>query len=307
MIDFRLLRHLSYFLAVAEERHFGRAANRLGITQPPLSAQIQVLERVLGVSLFDRTRTGAHLTPAGKAILPSVRRLTQDAQKLELIVREVKDGRMRHLRIGAVTSAMFYLLPAVFRQARTLFPDLTFSLTEMDTANALGAIERDELDLAFVRAVRGQGSVKIRPLSTVRLAVALPLDHRLTAKSEIRLSDLSDETIVMFPRRISPAYYDDIIGACARGGFSPRVMNEVQSIISQLAFVGCGAGIALVPGDFARVGMTEAIIRPLAEVIEVVTLAAAWNDSLDAQSIALDLIELAIAASNSPEAKAAEP
>ena len=145
MINFRLVRHLWLFLAVAEERHFGRAARRLGMTQPPLTEQIKVLEHALRVKLFDRTPKGVQLTPAGQAILPAVRRLADHLEHLELTVREAAAGQVGVLTIGAITSAMLDELPRVIERLKLSHPGVTVSVREIDSADAIPALESGEL------------------------------------------------------------------------------------------------------------------------------------------------------------------
>src|SRR5512139_748278 len=139
MLDFRLVRHLWYFVAVAEEKHFGKAARRLGISQPPLSQQIQVLERALGVTLFDRSRKGAFLTREGSAIFNSAQSLLDHAQQVERAVRDAGRGASTTLVIGSIGTGLFDILPTVVRQARGRFPDLSVSIVEMHSADALPA------------------------------------------------------------------------------------------------------------------------------------------------------------------------
>ncbi len=276
-MDFRFLRHLWYFLAVAEERSFGRAAARLGMSQPPLSQQIQILERVLGVSLFERSHTGATLTREGEAILPAVQQLAGHAQRLEALARQARAGSAGSVTIGTITFAMFELLPRFVREARKLHQGLTISLVEMDTADALRAVENGDIDLAFIRAHYEGGQIRVEPLTHDQMVVALPAEHPLAQQQRVKLADLAQEPMVMFPRRISPAYYDSIISACYTNGFSPRLMHEVSSVHSQVGFVACGIGVALVPGGIARRGAAGVVFRPLAEPFDVLTIAVAWN------------------------------
>jgi DNA-binding transcriptional LysR family regulator len=218
MINFRLLRHFWYFMAVAEERHFGRAAKRLGLSQPPLSQQIQVLERTLGVKLFERSREGARLTREGAQILAPVRSFLDHAYRLETTVMDVRHGRGAGIAFGAINSAMFDIMPHVLRAARREYPALSLSLVEMDSAQALFAVRNGEIDLAFARFDHQISSLEVRPITTDHLVVALPVDHRLTKQAKVALGELADESLVLFPRRISPHYFDIIITACRNAG-----------------------------------------------------------------------------------------
>ncbi len=293
MINFRLMRHLWLFLAVAEEQHFGRAAKRLGMSQPPLTEQIQVLEQALKAKLFIRSRRGAQLTSVGQSILPAVRRFAQQMEQLELAVREATAGQTGMLTIGAISSAMLEVLPPILDRLRELHPKVTISVREIDSAEAVPALEAGDVDLAFARLQGELGSnIKTLTLAEDRLAVSLPANHRLASRRRIRLKDLAEEAFVMFARPVSPVYFDSIIAVCQANGFSPRVLHEVRSVAAQVAFVGCGQGVALVPAALKRLAPDNVVVRPLVEAVDVVTTAAAWNTTSanPALSLALDAL-----------------
>jgi DNA-binding transcriptional LysR family regulator len=278
MINFRLVRHLWLFLAVAEEKHFGRAAQRLGMSQPPLTEQIQVLEQALKVKLFERGRHGAKLTQIGAAILPAVRKFAEQLERLELAVQEATQGNSGVLTIGAIASAMIDTLPPFIEHLKAQFPQLTVSVKEIDSVEAVPALERGDIDLAFARLEGEQGpSIQSLALKQDRLAVALPKTHRFAELPRVRLASLADEAFVMFSRHFSPNYYDSIIATCRGVGFSPRVLHEVRSVASQIAFVGCGQGIALVPDSLKKLAADNVVFRPLKEAVTVVTTAVAWS------------------------------
>jgi len=278
MINFRLIRHLWLFLAVAEEQNFGRAAKRLGMSQPPLSEQIQVLEQALKVTLFERSRRGAKLTPAGAAILPAVRKFAEQLERLELAVEEAVAGQSGLLTIGAISTAMFDVLPGLIEQLKREYPHLTVSVREIDSVEAVPALEAGDIDLAFARLDGDLGaSIKSLPLTEDRLMVALPSDHPLASRTRISLSSLSNEPLVMFSRKVSPVYFDNLIATCRASGFSPRVLHEVRSVASQIAFVSCGQGIALVPASLKKLAPDNVVMRALSQKLNVVTTAVAWN------------------------------
>lgn len=278
MINFRVIRHLWLFLAVAEEQNFGRAAKRLGMSQPPLSEQIQVLEQALKVKLFDRSRRGAKLTPVGSAILPAVRKFTDQLERLELAVEEAVAGQSGMLTIGAISTAMFDVLPGLIEQLKSDYPHLTVSVREIDSVEAVPALEAGDIDLAFARLDGDLGaSIKSLPLTQDRLVVALPSDHPLASRTRISLSSLATEPLVMFSRKVSPVYFDNLIATCRASGFSPRVLHEVRSVASQIAFVSCGQGIALVPASLKKLAPDNVVFRELSQKLNVVTNAVAWN------------------------------
>jgi DNA-binding transcriptional LysR family regulator len=292
MINFRLVRHLWLFLAVAEEQHFGRAAKRLGMSQPPLTEQIQTLEQALKVKLFERSRRGTKLTPAGAAILPAVKKFAEQLERLELAVREAATGQRSMLTVGAITSAMVDVLPPLIEKMNATHPDVTISMREIDSVEAVTLLQSGDIDLAFARLEGDLGSgIKSMPLREDRLAVALPKSHPLAARSRIRLASLVEEEFVMFYRRVSPGYFDSLVTACRNAGFSPRIVHEVGSVASQIAFVGCGQGVALIPSAMKQMAPETVAVRPLTERLSVVTTAVAWNTARNSS-----LVEAAVAA-----------
>jgi DNA-binding transcriptional LysR family regulator len=292
VINFRLIRHLWLFLAVAEEQHFGRAAKRLGMSQPPLTEQIQILEQALKVKLFERSRRGTRLTPAGAAILPAVKKFAEQLAHLELAVREAATGQRSMLTVGSITSAMVEVLPPLIESMNATHPDVTISMREIDSVEAVPLLQSGDIDLAFARLEGDLGTgIKTLPLREDRLAVALHQTHPLVARSRIRLASLADEAFVMFYRRVSPNHFDSLMAVCRNSGFSPRIVHEVRSVASQLAFVGCGQGVALVPSAMKKMAPPTVIVRPLTENLRVVTTAVAWNAARENP-----LVDIAVAA-----------
>ncbi|OLL33143.1 LysR family transcriptional regulator [Burkholderia sp. SRS-W-2-2016] len=277
-IDFRLIRQLWMFLAVAEEQHYGRAAKRLNMSQPPLTEQIKVLEQSLKLQLFHRSRQGTQLSPAGAAILPAVRQFAGQVEQLERVIREVAAGQSGVLHVGAITSAMLDTVPSVLEALKRAHPHLTVFVREIDSAEAVPALETGELDLAFVR-VDGEvgGGIATMPLAEDRLAVALPRDHPLAAQTKVRLQSLANEQLVMSSRKVSPVYFDLLTSVCRAHGLTPRVTHEVRSVTSQIAYVGCGQGVALVPASIRKLAPENVVVRPLKEKVMVVTAALLWN------------------------------
>ncbi|AYQ43937.1 MULTISPECIES: LysR family transcriptional regulator [Burkholderia cepacia complex] len=277
-IDFRLIRQLWMFLAVAEEQHFGRAAKRLNMSQPPLTEQIKVLEHSLKLQLFYRSRQGTHLSPAGAAILPAVQQFVGQVERLERVVREVAAGQSGVLHVGAITSAMLETVPPLLDALKQTHPNLTVFVKEIDSADAIPALEAGELDLAFVRVDGAVGNgIATMPLAEDLLAVALPAEHPLAALPSVRLRALAEEQLVMSSRQVSPVYFDMLTSVCRSHGLTPRVIHEVRSVTSQIAYVGCGQGVALVPASMRKLAPENVVVRPLKEKVKVVTAALLWN------------------------------
>lgn len=302
MINFRLMRHLWLFLAVAEEQHFGRAAKRLGMSQPPLSEQIQVLEQALKVRLFERTRKGAQLTAVGRAVLPAVRRFATQMEQLERAVREATAGQTGTLTLGAISSAMLEALPPLLARLREQHPDISVAVREIDSADAVPALRSGEIDLAFARLQGDLGDdIVTRPLTQDRLAVALPATHPLAQAKRVRLRQLADEAFVMFSRQVSPIYFDSIMAGCQAQGFSPRILHDVRTVASQIAFVGCGQGLALIPAGLKSLAPPNVVVRPLAERVDIVTAAVAWRTTSVNPVLALALQAWGLSTTRNPE------
>jgi len=279
-IDYRLIRQLWMFLAVAEEQNFGRAAARLAMSQPPLTEQIKVLEHSLKLQLFERSRRGTKLSPAGAAILPAVRQFALQVEQLERVVREVAAGQSGVLHVGAITSAMLDTVPPLLNHLKQAHPGLTVFVREIDSVDAIPGLEAGELDLAFARLDGEVGNgIATMPLTEDRLAVALPEGHALVSQARVRLKSLDGEQLVMSSRQVSPVYFDMLTNVCRTHGFAPRVLHEVRSVASQIAYVSCGQGVALVPASMRKLAPANVMIRPLHEKVLVVTAAAAWNAS----------------------------
>ncbi|WBV42154.1 LysR substrate-binding domain-containing protein [Pseudoroseomonas cervicalis] len=293
-MDFRLLRRLGHFLAVAEEGHFGRAAARLGLSQPPLTAQIQALEAELGVRLLERTRKGARPTREGEALLPLARRLARDAGTLEALARALREGRGAPVAIACVTSGLFDHLPPLVRALREALPDSAIAVREMDSVDAQEALRRGEVDLALLRLDRDRPPLRVRPLGEDHLVAALPEGHALLAQpGALPLSALAGAPLLTLPRSISPAYFDGLVAACRAAGFEPQGVREVGSAMAQLGFVASGLGIALVSSGMARIhppGVAfRAVQGPGGAPVQAVAVALAWNEERPSEAAAAAL------------------
>jgi len=280
-MDLSLIKRFGHFLAVVEEGHFGRAAAKLGMSQPPLTAQIQLLERALGVKLLERSRQGTRPTWEGEVLLPAVRRLEESALAVEALAREVRLGRRVLINIGCITSAMFATLPPIMRAFRALQPETVITVREMDTADAMEALRRGEIDVAFARLERDLFPIRMAALAPDRLVAAVPDSDPLAASVTIDLAALQDRPMVMLPRAISPAYFDGVVTACGDAGFAPVPAREVNSAMAQLALVASGLGVALVSSGMAALAPPGVTFRPLNVPVEAVGVAVAWNSERD--------------------------
>lgn len=259
------LRRLRYFVILAEEKHFGRAAQRLSLSQPPLSHAIRQLEEDLGAALFVRTSRRVSLTPAGMALLHEARGIIQRTENARALVRDVAGGRRGRLRIG-FSGAMIYrgllqLLDALKERA----PDIEIQLQEMNSAEQISALRHNELNLGFVNISALPDGLNGLRYRSEPFVACLPSDHHVLGRgrTRIRLLDLREEDFILFSRHVSPDYYEAIIALCREAGFLPRVRFEMRQWLSIVALVANGGGVALVPQALNRSGPAGVVFTPL--------------------------------------------
>ncbi|CAB3871456.1 Hca operon transcriptional activator HcaR [Achromobacter animicus] len=259
------LRHLRYFTAVAEELHFTRAAARLGIGQPPLSQQIQQLEREIGTPLFLRLPRGIALTEAGAQFLDDARAILASADRAIDMARRLGRGERGAITVGFTASAVFHpYLPRAIRAYRDRYPDVRITLTESNTISLLRGLRAGEVDVAFVRPpyVLDAEFESERVLDEPML-IALPPGHPLSRKRAVPIAELADEDFVLYPRPIGAGLYDAIQSACQRVGFAPRVIQEAPQMASIVSLVAAGVGISIVPAAMRHMGAQGIEYRPI--------------------------------------------
>lgn len=271
------LRHLRAFLAVAEELHFGRAAARLGMAQPPLSRQIQRFEQELGERLFERNRRAVRLTPAGAALLPRAQAILDECERAEQLVRDIAAGMLGVVRLGFVGSAALSILPELVREFRLAHPHIALQLFELTTARQLAALARREIDVGLVRAHAPSSDVLSVTLLTETLVVALPDGHALASLKAIPLARLRDESFVMFPRTAGSRLHEQIISLCRTAGFDPDVVQEASHMQTLVGLVAGGVGIGIVPATVSSIRIPGIAYRRLAASHSGVTLRLAWR------------------------------
>lgn len=259
------LRHLRYFTAVAEELHFTRAAARLGIGQPPLSQQIQQLEREIGTPLFLRLPRGIALTEAGVQFLDDARAILASADRAVDMARRLGRGERGAITVGFTASAVFHpYLPRAIRAFRDRYPDVRITLTESNTVTLLRGLRAGDVDVAFVRPpyVLDAEFESERVLDEPML-IALPPDHALSRKRAVPIAALAEEDFVLYPRPIGAGLYDAIQSACQRAGFAPRVIQEAPQMASIVSLVAAGVGISIVPAAMRHMGAQGIEYRPI--------------------------------------------
>jgi DNA-binding transcriptional LysR family regulator len=260
------LRHLRYFVAVAEEGHVTRAAERLGIQQPPLSQQIHALERELDVQLFRRKPRGVELTPAGRALFDEARAILTRADEAVAATKRAAQGEAGRIGIGFTSSASFHpFVPRVIRAFREAHPLVALALEESGTTELVAALRAQTIDAAFVRSPFGDSpDLTVRPLLEEPMVAALPSGHALSTVSEaLPLAALAGETFILYRRPVGPGLHDAIIAACDRAGFSPRIGQEAPRMLSTLSLVAAGLGVTVVPASMSRLEAEGVVYRPL--------------------------------------------
>lgn len=287
------LRHLRYFRAVAEERHFGRAAVRLHMAQPPLSQQIRQLESELGVTLLRRSTRKVELTPAGETYLARVRQILAAVDAAGEEANRVAAGLEGRLVIGCVGSATYSLLPALARALREELPGIDFTFRgEMLVPDLADALRAGDIDLALLRPPLDDTGLSVRHLRRERLLVALPDGHRLAARERIRLVDLREEEFIVHSGGNRSVMYDLVITLCRGVGFDPQVRHEVAETSTLVTFVAAGLGVALVPEPVAELGVAGATYRPLTARGARIDLAAGTRADDDGAALARTLAVL---------------
>jgi DNA-binding transcriptional LysR family regulator len=241
------VREARYFIAVAEELHFGRAAGRLHMSQPPLSQAIKALESRLGVPLLHRTTRAVTLAPAGAVFLSACRALIGAAEAADAAARQAADGQAGALRIGAVTSVFNDVLPQTLESFRRTHPRIDIRAEEVDTHVAVEAVRRRELDVALVRQLATPPDCQRLTLRRELFVLAVPASWATGIDEPTDLASTVELPWIWLPRSISPDYHDQVVACCRAADFAPDARHTARSITSQLAMVACGLGVALVP------------------------------------------------------------
>jgi len=264
------LRHIRYFLAVAEGRHFTRAAAKVGIGQPPLSQQIKDVEAEIGAALFRRVAHGAELTPAGEAFLAMVQEMPALAEQAKNAARRASRGEVGSLRVGFTASAAFNpVVPSAIRAFRRAHPGVALSLAEANTIPLVQGLLDGALDAAFLRPDdAGSDGLQLRHLSEERMMVVVP-------SAEIKVVMLKDEPLLVFPGAAGPTLFDTIIAAFQEAGFEPELGHSPPQIASLVTLVATGLGFSIAPASMRQVAVAGVIYRESAGVAPLARVALA--------------------------------
>jgi DNA-binding transcriptional LysR family regulator len=267
-------RKLRYFLAVAEELHFGRAARRLNISQPPLSMQIRALEDELGTLLFKRDRRNVALTEAGRVLLTEARNVLLQIEHARNAVQRVGRGEVGRLSIGFITPVEYNVLPALLEEFRRSYPGISLTLREAMTDQQLAELESGTLDVGLLTAPVDRPTLWCHLVWRERMIVAIPVAHELArSTAPISVRRLASEQFVMFPRSVAPALYDDVTQFCRSGGFSLTIAQEVAQSQTIISLVSAELGLAIVPESMQglrRAGVTYRSFKEESPSVETV-------------------------------------
>jgi DNA-binding transcriptional LysR family regulator len=270
------LRRLEYFVAVAEELHFGRAAERLHVAQPPLSRQIQRLEAEVGVRLFLRDRHGVELTDAGTALLPEARSTLAQAERAGEIARRAARGEEGVLDVGFFASIAFSLLPQLARAYTEEHPRVELRLHDLSSGQQLQALRSGQLDVGLMMRPNSAADLNLETLFVEPMMVVVGEGHALAYSDGVALRQLADEPFVLFPQSQSPDLHDRLITLCSHAGFTPRVVQEATHMATIISLVAAGVGVSLLPCSVEAMGRPDVFCVPLVEPPVNTWIAMAW-------------------------------
>ncbi len=255
------LRHLRYFVAVAEELHFGRAARRLHLAQPPLSQQIRKLEEMLGHSLFTRTSRAVKLTPAGEVFLERARSTLRKVHDDVEVARSVGRGEVGFLNVGFIGSGMLTFLPGMLGRYRRQFPKVNLQLREFYTAGVVRALMEGTLDVGILRDGGPADGIQVETVFSEPFVAAVPKRHPLAQHKTISAAELRDEPFVFFSRSASERAYAKTVSLCEEHGYRPHVVQEGPQWLTILRLVGAGLGVTIAPLCVERIAATDVVCR----------------------------------------------
>ncbi|GAA5005380.1 LysR family transcriptional regulator [Streptomyces siamensis] len=274
------LPQLHAFVVLAEELHFGHAAARLGIAQPPLSQQIRRLEDKVGHALFSRTPGRVALTPAGRELLPAARGALTELSDGLAAARAVGSGRAGRLRIGFAASLALTVLPGLLRTFRQQFPDVHLDIHEMTTAPQLTALHDKVLDIGLLREPPDdETELSFRTVLSEPFVAVLPSTHRLAAQRTVDPAQLADDPFVLLPRAVGPRLYDRITGLCTEAGFTPRIAQHAVEWQTVCALVEAGLGVSLAPASIRRIRLKGVAFRSTHPGTARTRVAVAWRSA----------------------------
>ena len=279
-------RHLRYFLVLAEELHFGRAARRLSMSQPPLSLNIQQLEASVGARLFTRSSKSVALTAAGLAFVPAAQALLDQAAQAARHARDVGQGIAGSLTIGFAGTMLYSGLPGILERFQARHPLLRLLLKELSSSEQLVELAHDRLDIGFVHTTRVPPELSQILVSSQALVGCLPAGHRLATQATLSLKALQGEPFAVVSRAVSPDYHERILGICLEAGFDPEIRFELRHWLSVVSLVSQGMGVALVPAALGQSAMAGTVFMPLDRATTPYDTHCLWKTARDNPALA---------------------
>jgi DNA-binding transcriptional LysR family regulator len=261
------VRHLRYFLAVAQELNFSRAAEKLNMAQPPLSRQIQLVEAELGVKLFNRDSRPLSLTPGGMLFREQALGVIQRLDEMRGTMKRFAASERPRFVIGFVPSVIYARLPRVIRGFRELAPEVELSLIEMMSIEQIAALKEGRIDVGFGRVRFDDPALRREVLREERLVVAVPLGHRFAGERPVSLADLAEEALVIYPREPRPSYADQVLSIFRDRGLEPAQIHEVRELQTAIGLVASAAGVCIVPASVRLMERGDVVYRDLAEIV----------------------------------------
>lgn len=282
------LRHLRYFMTVATERNFTRAADRLGMAQPPLSRQIRELEEELGTTLFVRNSRPVALTDAGRLLLEHAQDTLNSVDRLKQAMKRFTEHQRQRFVIGFVGSTIYGPVPAMIRSFRARAPELDVDLVEMNTLAQMKALGDGRIDAGIGRLVFDDAAIGRLIIQREPLVVALPAEHPLARDSRpVSLQALLDDTLILYPSEPRPSYADQVLGLFRHHGATPRAISEVRELQTALGLVAAQSGISVVPNAIQRLRRDDIVYRPIVEQDAVSPIILSWRVSDQTAAIQL--------------------
>lgn len=270
---------MRYFVAVAEERSFSRAAERLHISQPPLSQQIKALEEELNAPLFHRLPRGVSLTAAGAALLKSSRAILANVRLAAQETTQIAAGMLGTVRMGTVSSALAHLVPYILTQVKRSMPGSKVELTEMSSREQTLAVLRDELDIGLVHTPIDTADLRTRQILREPFYAAVPSQHPLASREAVPVAELANEEFVFFPRTLASGLFDKMVSLCMNAGFSPKIHHTARHQSTMLQMVAMGLGVTIVPRSLQRIYKGSAVFLPLTGTPHYLELSLIWRES----------------------------
>jgi DNA-binding transcriptional LysR family regulator len=271
------LKVLYYFTVLAEERHFGIAAKRIGIEQPPLSLQIQKLERIMATELFDRSKRQIKLTAAGETLLPEAYHLLKQSKQLVDNIKSVGRGESGIIQIGFATSTIFSGITTAIQSQKEQYPKVELRLREMSSAAQIEALKNGTIDIGFIREAGEHEQIISKQIIKERFIAVVSNQHRLAKKEAIKLKELEGEAFVHFPREVAPALFDKVNLVFSKAKFRPNIVQEAYEWQTIVSLVEANLGVSICPASFQKLKIGKVQYKPFTDIKTETHIAVCYN------------------------------